>query len=155
MEQVNWIYFWIGGVGGGLVMPAWLFWQRRRCLADDRFPKDENGKGIFAGQAVEEADQELLMGWQRRMVVTFIAGMALLPLLLLGLATLDFLRSPTGAYSLLALLILLAIAGVSLQLSARCPRCQFRIGLQSRLLLPKNCDRCGVAFRRQDGETAS
>ena len=150
----NALFFWVGGVGGGLLLPAWMFWLRRRCLADERFPKDADGKGIFAGQTVDEADQALLMRWQRRMVAGFIAGMAFLALLVIGSLILLVIGSATiplesdvAAAAFLLLLILVALAAMRIQLSAKCPRCEYRIGLQSRLLLPKACERCGVAFR--------
>ena len=149
--SLNDLVFVIGGVGGGLVLPAWLFWARRRSLADERFPKDADGRGVFAGQTVDEADQVLLMRWQRRMVMTFVLGMTLLPLLVIGAATLDVLQSPiVGFVAFLAIFAAALLLLAFVQLSAKCPRCEFRIGLQSRLLLPKTCDRCGVAFRPHD-----
>jgi hypothetical protein len=46
----------------------------------------------------------------------------------------------------LAFLILpaLILAGVVLQFSVRCPRCQLPLGLQSSLGVPPECERCGV-----------
>lgn len=125
-----------------------MLWLRRRCLADERFAKDANGKGVFAGHTVDEADRALLMGWQRRMVATFIAGMAFLLLLVIGAAISIPLESDVVRLSFWALILLLLVAATRVQFSAKCPRCKYRTGLQSRLVLPNACERCGVAFKR-------
>jgi hypothetical protein len=41
----------------------------------------------------------------------------------------------------------LVVTGLLMQVGRRCPRCEWRIGLQSRLTLPERCAVCGVSFR--------
>jgi hypothetical protein len=96
---------------------------------------------------LSEAERAALQLWQRRMVRLFVAAMTLLlfALLLKALGDLPgWLELTTGAG-----FIILAVLGVVLQFSARCPRCGFRVGLQSRLILPPACVRCGVAFHER------
>ncbi len=142
--------FWVGAVGGGLVLPAWMFWYRRRCLADPRFRPDADGNRPFAGRTVDPTDRARLMGWQKRMVAAFVAGMAYLLLAVLGGMTLDFSR-PAVAYGFFGLLFVVVGVAVAIQFSATCPSCRYRIGLQSRLTLPAACERCGVTFRPEAG----
>jgi hypothetical protein len=47
----------------------------------------------------------------------------------------------------LLLATLIVAVGIGVQFSARCPRCGYNIGLQSRLLLPSGCERCQTQFR--------
>jgi len=56
---------------------------------------------------------------------------------------------PTVEYAVGLIFACLAVYGAIVQFSARCPACRFRIGLQSRLLLPPACPRCRVSFRPQ------
>ncbi len=51
---------------------------------------------------------------------------------------------------LLAGIALIVISGVAVHLRQRCPRCGYRIGLQTRFLLPASCRSCGVPFRGHD-----
>ena len=87
-------------------------------------------------------------------VTGFVAGMALWPLIVLGALAWDVSQSDLAGYAFLALLFLVLFPFAYLQFSAKCPCCQYRIGLQSRLLLPQNCERCGVSFRQRVGEAA-
>jgi hypothetical protein len=50
---------------------------------------------------------------------------------------------PTTALFLLGLA---CFSGVAVQFSARCPRCGFNLGFQSRLVLPEQCERCGADY---------
>jgi hypothetical protein len=52
--------------------------------------------------------------------------------------------SPTMALFALGLACLV---GAAVQFSARCPRCGFNLGFQSRLLVPEQCERCGASYR--------
>lgn len=41
----------------------------------------------------------------------------------------------------------LVAASAALQFSERCPRCEYRIGLQSSLVVPDRCASCGTVLR--------
>lgn len=41
----------------------------------------------------------------------------------------------------------MVVAGVWLQFSARCPSCGYRLGRQSRLVVPERCRSCGASLR--------
>jgi hypothetical protein len=45
--------------------------------------------------------------------------------------------------------VALVVAGGWLQFSIRCPACGYRLGRQSRLVVPERCRSCGVALRRR------
>ena len=92
------------------------------------------------------AELEGLARWQRRMVGSFVAFMVLMGLALLlglGLGVSDRGLLPLGVVMALCVLF-----GIYTQFSTRCPRCGRNLGFQSRLLLPRHCTKCGVAFKR-------
>lgn len=88
---------------------------------------------------------EGLRRWQRYMVTSFVTAMvALIGLLVLEL-TVDIPPSFEPYATVIVVLLLGTVAGV--QFSERCPSCGARIGLQSALVLPPCCARCGASFR--------
>ncbi len=48
--------------------------------------------------------------------------------------------------AVLAILVVLLGTGAYVQFRERCPRCNTRVGRQSRFMLPKQCRSCGVPF---------
>jgi hypothetical protein len=96
-------------------------------------------------ERLSQAERKELFRWQRRMVTVFVATMACL-FLLVGVDLLVGLTSRQAGFAMVSLVGLAAL-GVYLQLSQRCPRCRYRIGYQSRLLVPERCKCCGVGFR--------
>lgn len=56
--------------------------------------------------------------------------------------------SAAARVTVLGLGLLLLLVIVVLQLRERCPRCNSHLALQSMLVLPDRCRRCGVAFTR-------
>lgn len=92
-----------------------------------------------------EPELAALQRWQRRMVVSFLLAM----LLMLAGVALDLVVGLSAAveYGIGGAFLCVAVYGAVLQFSERCPVCRFRIGLQSRLLLPLSCPRCGATFR--------
>jgi hypothetical protein len=97
---------------------------------------------------IGEQDSQRLLRWQRRMVATFVGTWVYL----LVVVAVDVLLDPPPRVVQLALLpaLGLVIGGVWLQFSARCPACGYRLGRQSRLVVPEHCRSCGVALRRPD-----
>jgi hypothetical protein len=87
---------------------------------------------------LDVGELQALAHWQVRMLILYVASIIYL-LFLLILSS-----SPNLAYGLL-----LPLVGAALyhQFSARCPRCGLVLGLQSRLLVPDHCARCGVRLR--------
>jgi len=51
----------------------------------------------------------------------------------------------------LAPALALVVASVVLQFSVRCPSCGYRLGRQSRLLVPDRCRSCGIPLRMREG----
>jgi len=88
---------------------------------------------------------EELQLWQKRMIAVFSATMAAL-LLTVGV-DLVFGMSPTTAWIVFLLLLLLVGLGGLIQFSQKCPGCGYRIGFQSRLLVPDKCRKCGVKLK--------
>jgi hypothetical protein len=79
------------------------------------------------------------------MVISFLLAMLLI---LVGVVlNLTVGLSPAVEYGIGGAFVCVAVYGAILQFSERCPVCRFRIGLQSRLLLPPACPRCGATFR--------
>ena len=99
------------------------------------------------------SDVELgqLQAWKRRMVISFTGGMVLTGLMTIGIVVEGLVASspaPEWVYwgGLLAAVVIVA-SSIGVQFSARCPRCGFNIGLQTRLLIPPACERCQIAFQ--------
>lgn len=88
---------------------------------------------------------EQLRAWQKRLVVVFLATMA-------GLfvaAAIDFAfgLSANDAVYVFSALLLLVLLSLYVQFSQKCPGCGYRLGFQTRLLLPEHCRKCGVALK--------
>lgn len=98
---------------------------------------------------INEQDFRRLLQWQRRMLALFVGTWAYILLVI----AVDLLVQPPERVVQLALVVVLGlvIAGVWLQLSIRCPSCGYRLGRQSRLLVPDYCRSCGISLRRQQG----
>ena len=86
-------------------------------------------------------ERERLRRWERRMIAVFVASMVLLA------ATVAWPFGAEGQRFLFAVLLVVVGGSVLIQFSAACPRCGARLGLQTRLLLPPACKKCGVALR--------
>ena len=143
---MNWFGFGlIGAIGGGLVLPAWLFWYRWRCLADPRYPKSADGTRVFAGQTIDSAEAATLVRRQRRVLLRAAAVTALLLLFMIRVVILDPSRFREPWAGIVLLFFLVAIAAV-IHFSPRCPRCEYPLWLQTQLALPKACERCGVSL---------
>lgn len=68
--------------------------------------------------------------------------------LLLVIGAQVLLEPPPGLVQLALLPALaLVVAGVFVQFSARCPACGYRLGRQSRLVVPERCRACGASLR--------
>lgn len=98
----------------------------------------ESGNGP---RPLTPAERDRLRRWERRMITVFVVSMALLAATVLW---------PFGAHGqrmVFAILLVVVGGSVLIQFSAACPRCGARLGLQTRLLLPRACKKCGVALR--------
>ncbi len=88
---------------------------------------------------------EKLQIWQKRMITVFVVTMVGL-LVVVGVdLIIGFSR--TVAWFAFGGLLGLAGSGVVVQFSQRCPRCEYRLGFQSGLLVPEKCRKCGVALK--------
>lgn len=90
--------------------------------------------------------------WERRMLGYYTFAMVAI----LGAISLaSFMGNSTrGRLLIVGLLAVLAVAGAYVQFRERCPRCDTRLGRQSRLMLPQKCRQCGVEFPRQPSRAA-
>lgn len=86
-----------------------------------------------------------LKQWQRRMISLFVITMSGL-LMVVILDLLIGLSQATATIIFLVLVALVVLAGF-VQFSQKCPACGYRLGLQSRLLVPDHCKRCGIALK--------
>lgn len=94
---------------------------------------------------LERTDLLGLRRWQRWMLFIFVAMWFFLVAVFVAHLLLAL---PLWIVQLVILLDLgLVISGVALQFSARCPACGYRLGRQSRLLVPQRCRSCGIALR--------
>jgi hypothetical protein len=85
------------------------------------------------------------------MLFSFVGGMTFIALACVGLIVMALGAAKTAPvwvyWAGLLLATVIVVVGVGVQFSARCPRCGYNIGLQSRLLLPSGCERCQTRFR--------
>ena len=88
---------------------------------------------------------EELQLWQKRMITVLVTIMAALVLVVCAdwIIGISRMVASFAFYSLLAL----AGLGIFIQFSQKCPRCGYRLGFQSRLLVPQNCKKCGVGLK--------
>lgn len=131
----------LGVAALGVVAMAVIWVLRRRLLGVEAKAPWKNSRPA----PLTSDEFHRLQRWQRRM-----RWIALGTFFYLG-AMVGFTSAlPPEARLLrgLAFLILpaLILAGVVLQFSVRCPRCELPLGLQSSLGVPPECERCGVAL---------
>lgn len=89
---------------------------------------------------------------QRRMVGYYMAGMTALAvgaLLMVNYGDVAWLRR-----TLLAGVLALLAGAVAIQLRARCPRCNGRLAMKSRLRLPERCPTCRIPLGRPPESSA-
>ncbi len=109
-------------------------------------PSAETAGAANGGMSrVSESEREELQSWQRRMIAIFVATMAAL----VGLAAVDLIFGLSDTAGLLGFLALLGMVVLSVffQFGQRCPRCGYRLGLKSGLVVPERCAKCGVGLR--------
>ena len=97
---------------------------------------------------LDPGELQRLARWQLRMLVLYVASIIYLLFLLILSSSSNLPGDQPGAD--LAYVLILPLVGIALyhQFSARCPRCGFALGLQTRLLVPAHCVRCGIRLRR-------
>ncbi len=96
-----------------------------------------------------QEEHRRLVRWQRRMVGLFVGIWAYL---LLVISAQIFLEPPPKFIQLALVPALgLVVAAGFVQFSARCPSCGYRLGRQSRLLVPVRCRSCRVSLRLPNG----
>ncbi len=100
------------------------------------------------GDRISHADLRKLERWQRHMITAF-AGTWAFVLLFIAAELVFGLSRAVVIAGFVVMLILVAIGAV-IQFSQRCPSCGARIGVQSGLLVPDSCRKCGVAFKGGD-----
>ena len=86
-----------------------------------------------------------LKTWQTRMILFLVVTMISLVVVVGVDLLIGF--TPQAAWCVFIVLIALALMGGFLQFRQRCPRCGYRLGFQSRLLVPDNCKKCGVGLK--------
>ena len=96
-------------------------------------------------QELSPNERERLRLWQRRLLTAFIVTYA--GLLIVVAAELIFGFSERGALLVFSALLALALTAIVIQFSQKCPRCGYRLGRQTRLLLPDQCKKCGVSLK--------
>jgi hypothetical protein len=97
---------------------------------------------------LDPGELQRLARWQIRMLVLYVTSIIYL-LFLLILSSSPNLPGDQPVADL-AYVLILPLVGIALyhQFSARCPRCGFALGLQTRLLVPAHCARCGIRLHR-------
>ena len=113
-----------------------------RAARNDFWIKRAKLRGV---QDLSNIEREQLRSWQRRLVIAFVVTIA--GLLIVFAADIVFGFSPRGALLAFSALLVLALAAMVIQISQKCPRCGYRLGRQTRLLLPDRCKKCGVALK--------
>ncbi len=95
---------------------------------------------------LEAGELEELQLWQKRVITIFLVTSVGL-LVVVGA---DLIIGLSRTVAWLAFLALLGLVGIRsfIQFHQRCPRCGYRLGFQSRLLVPENCKQCGVGLKR-------
>ena len=98
--------------------------------------------------------QERLKGarsWARKLEILAEGSRAVgvlltVAVLLVAVVALDLVFGLTRPAAVGAFLLLLALAAtaIAIQFSQKCPRCGYRLGFQTRLLLPERCGKCDV-----------
>ncbi len=83
--------------------------------------------------------------WQKRMIIVFAITMVCLPVVVVTDLIIVFSR--TEAWLVFLVLLALVVLSGFIQFSQRCPRYSYRLGFQSRLLVPDNCKRCDVGLK--------
>lgn len=100
---------------------------------------------IENSKPLNESELKELRVWQNRMVYMFVFTTlffisAIVYDLFIGLS------GRSGIFIFILMLVTVCIDGI-IQFTQKCPRCGYRIGLQSRLTLPEKCKNCGVVFK--------
>lgn len=90
-------------------------------------------------------ERKKLKAWQTRMILFLVITMVSLA----AVVGVDFFIgfTPQAAWCVFIVLIALTLAAVFIQFRQRCPRCGYRLGFQSRLVVPDNCKKCGVGLK--------
>ncbi len=124
----------IGAVlaAAGVATPFFILWRRRRALADR----------IRANREPTEVERAALRRRGRQSIAAFVLFWVVSLSLVLAVS---FLRAQeTGQLAVLALILLLVVLAIAFHLSTRCPICQYRLGYQRALGVPRRCERCGA-----------
>ena len=120
----------------GLAVPLLVLWCRQLALRHR----------VTAERRPTEAERALVHRRGRYSVAAFVLFWPV-ALGLVLLATLG--QASAGIHGAVALVIvLLAAASVTLQLTTRCPICRYRLGYQQALGTPARCERCGASLGR-------
>jgi hypothetical protein len=97
-----------------------------------------------APKPLDAAELARVHAWQRRMYLFY--GVAMI-LIFAGFYVTTRFQEVTWVRPLLATMILVLMGvGALVQFRERCPRCDFPLGRQSRLVLAAKCKSCGVGF---------
>jgi hypothetical protein len=100
---------------------------------------------VWATRELSNDEIRALQRWQQKMVVLFVLVMT--GLLITAAADIAFGLSETAAwYIFLVLLSLVVVAGF-VQFGQKCPVCSYRLGFQTRLLVPERCNKCHVRLK--------
>ena len=127
----------------GLGFPFFILAIRRGCLRESEVAQWR----LQSLAPLTDSELSRLQQWQRLDVVLFTS------FVLLGIVS-AFLtwtgRIPRCHIPIFfGVFAVVGLTGLLYHFSQKCPRCRMNIGVQTSLLLPKACDRCGVAFFRR------
>lgn len=87
----------------------------------------------------------MLKAWQARMRILFVLTMVSLVAVVGVDLIIGF--TPQTAWYVFIVLIALTLAAGFFQFRQKCPRCGYRLGLQSSLLVPDKCKKCGIGLK--------
>ena len=90
--------------------------------------------------------------WEKMMIIFFSVAMVLIAITFFSSALLRF-SEKTNNLIFAALILFVAFPAAVLQFSEKCPSCGYRLGFQTRLVLPKECKKCSVSYEKPVDQT--
>jgi hypothetical protein len=123
----------------GLGLAFVLVWGRLSAISRRRVL-------LAQPRPLTEPELDELRRWQRRTIRWFVVAMGLVVAFGLVSALARWLPA-SEVLGAQAVVLCVAVTGLAVHFSGRCPLCGRRIGLQSSLVLPSACEICGAVFR--------
>jgi hypothetical protein len=112
----------------------------RPPLKIDRLPNGDP-------RPLDDKEKQQVWAWERLMTLYYVFAMVAI------FAAYTYAQkvgnSSEGRWMVVGLVVALVAGATYVQFSGRCPRCGALLGRQTRLVLPRKCKACGVAFPKK------